>query len=301
MLSLEKAGKLDPNESSVPALAALVLKRLNRWDEALESSRHACDLEPESAPRYYDLAVTCDVLRRYPEAIAAIERASYLAPDNPAHKLLHAWLLFRAKGDTSGLERIVATLPFEQRMAPQYFDTVFLWLLWSRHHAEALRLAEALPDDYAVRRYDAFLLKPFFVGLARRASGDKAGSAQAFETTRLILEERARALPQDPRVHGQLGIVYGYLGHTADAVREGQRAVELLPLSQEPVGGSYVAAQLAEVYAIVGETDKAVSLIDDLLARPGYVTIHELKVDPRWNPLRDNARFQQLSAAHAQK
>lgn len=300
LVSLRKAGELGPRDSTVPALTALILKRLNRWEEALACSRRACELDPESAPRYYDLAVTCDILRRYPDAIAAIERAAYLAPDNPTHTLLHGWLLFRANGDTSGLESIAMTLPFQQQMDPQYFDTVFLWLLWSRHHNEALRLAERLPDDYSVRRYDAFLIKPYFVGLARRAADDKAGSTEAFEATRAILEQRVGAFPQDARIHAQLGIVYGYLGRTAEAVREGQRAVELLPLPQEPVGGSYIAAQLAEVYATVGEKEKALSLIEDLLARPGYLTVHDLKVDPRWNPLRNDPRFQRLVAVGLQ-
>jgi serine/threonine protein kinase/tetratricopeptide (TPR) repeat protein len=294
--SLEKAADLDPSDGAAPALAALVLKRLNRWDEALAKSQLACQLDPESAPRHYDLAVTCDFLRRYAEGITAIERARYLAPDNPAHTLLHAWLLFRANGDTSGLERIVATLPFEQQMAPQYFDTVFLWLLWSRRQNEALRLAEALPDDYAVRRYDAYLLKPFFLGLAHRACDNQRASAQAFETTREILESRAVAFPRDARVHAQLGIVYGYLGRP-EALREGERAAELLALSQEPVGGSYIATQMAEVYVIIGEIDKALSLIEDLLVRPGHLTVHELKMDPRWNPVRQNARFQRLLGA----
>jgi serine/threonine protein kinase/Flp pilus assembly protein TadD len=300
LVSLQRAGELNPNDGAVPALAALVLKRVDRWDEALASSRRACELEPESAPHHYDLAVTCDFLRRYPDALAASEKAKYLAPDNPAHRVLHAWLLFRAKGDTSGLEEIVATLPFAQQMDPQYFDAVFLWLLWSGRQAEALRLAEALPENYAVRRYDALLLKPFFVGVARRALGDESGAARAFETTREILEGRALKLPPEARVFGQLGIVYGYLGRFAEALRDGLRASDLLPLSREPVGGSYVAAQLAEIYTIVGEPDKAVAVIDDLLARPGYLTVHELKVDPRWNPLRNNARFQELVAVRAQ-
>jgi serine/threonine protein kinase/Flp pilus assembly protein TadD len=296
LASLHEAEIIDPKDGSVPALAALVLKRLSRWDEALESSRRACALEPESAPRYYDLAATCDVLRRYPEAIAAIERAKYLAPDNPTHTLLHAWLLFRGQGDTSGLERIVATLPFEQEMAPQYFDTVFLWLLWSKHPRDALRLAQALPDDYAVRRYDAFLLKPYFVGLACRGAGDRAQAAAAFETVREILEARERAQSEDARVHSQLGIVYAALDRIEDAVREGRRAVELLPLDRDPVGGSYVAAQLAEIYSSVGQIDAAVALIEDLLGRPGHLTIHELKVDPRWDPLRNDMRFRRLVA-----
>jgi tetratricopeptide (TPR) repeat protein len=294
--SVEKAGQLDPRDGTVPAMAALVLKRLNRWDDALKNNRRACELEP-SAPRFYDLAVTCDILRRYTEALEAIGRARYLAPDNPTHTLLHAWLLFRAQGDGSGLERIVAVLPFEQQMSPQYFDTVFLWLLWAHRPAEALRLADALPDDYAVRRYDAFLLKPYFVGLARRAAGDEIGATTAFQTTREILEDRARKYPNDARIRGQLGVVYGYLGLSADAVREGEHAVQLLSLAQEPVGGSYVAAQLAEIFALVGEGDKAIAIVRQLLDRPGYLTVHELKLDPRWDKLRSAVDFQRLTVS----
>jgi tetratricopeptide (TPR) repeat protein len=181
-------------------------------------------------------------------------------------------------------------------MSPQYFDTVFLWLLWSRRPAEAVHLAQGLPDDYAVRRYDAYLLKPYFVGLAQRAGGDGPGAAASFETARQILESRAEKYPNDARVRSELGIVYAALDRQQDALREGRRAVELLPISREPVGGSYVATQLAEIYARVGQNDDAVFLIEDLLARPGHLTIYELKIDPRWDPLRNDARFQELSA-----
>ena len=292
--SLRRAEQLDPNLGVVQALKAIVLKRLGRWEEALEANRHACRIEPNSAPSYYDLAVTCDVMRQYPEAITAIERARYLAPDNAGHTLLHAWLLFRAHGDTSGLEQIVRELPFEQQMSPQYFDTVFWWLLWSQRPDSALRLARSIPDDYAVRRYDALLQKPYFVGVAAHGCGDSAAARPAFEAARENLEARVQEAPRDARAHSQLGIVNAWLGRNEDAVARGVRAAELLSFEREPVGGSYVAAQLAEIYARVGATDKAIALIKDLLARPGHLTVHELRIDPRWDALRQHERFRRL-------
>ncbi len=118
----------------------------------------------------------------------------------------------------------------------------------------------------------------------------------AFAAARESLESRLRESPNDARAHSQLGIINAWLGRKEDAISAGTRATELLSLDREPVGGSYVAAQLAEIYARVGESDKAIALIHDLLARPGHLTIHELKIDPRWDGLREHEGFRQLVA-----
>lgn len=296
---LETAARLAPQQAVVYALSAIVLKRLGRWEDALAANRKATEVAPESAAMFYDLATTCDAMRLYPEALQAIERAIYLAPDNRGHVLLRGWVRFRGTGDLSELKRLTRELPFEQQMSPQYFDTVFWLQLWTGDYPSALRLAESIPPSYAVRRSEALLLKPYFIALAKKKLGDEEGAREAFEEARDQLEARVLARPSEARTHAQLGIVYSHLGRAEEAVRAAERATELLPMTRDPLGGSYLATQLAETYARAGRHEEAIALIGELLEKPGHLTRPELRIDPRWRSLQDDPRFERLKQGSA--
>ena len=103
-----------------------------------------------------------------------------------------------------------------------------------------------------------------------------------------------RDAPGDPGRHVQLGRVLAGLGRKEDAINEGKKAVELLPESEDAVGGPKATAALAEIYAWVGEHDEAFRLLDHLLTAPNGLTVPLLKLDPVWDPLRADPRFQKL-------
>ena len=91
-----------------------------------------------------------------------------------------------------------------------------------------------------------------------------------------------------------LGIVYAYLDRREDAIRAGERGVEILPISRDALLGTIMVHRLAEIYAIVGEHEAAIDQLEILLAVPSRVSGHSLRLDPMWDPLRDNPRFQKL-------
>ena len=111
--------------------------------------------------------------------------------------------------------------------------------------------------------------------------------------------------PDDPNRHAQLALLYAYMHRKEDAIREGRRAVEMEPESQNAFHGAARAANLALVYALVGEQDQAITLIERLLSTPGPVqwpdfpsniTLADLRLRWEWDSLRSNPRFQKILA-----
>ena len=107
--------------------------------------------------------------------------------------------------------------------------------------------------------------------------------------------------PDDAARHGQLGLILAGLGRKEEAIKEGKRAVELLPEAQDALDGPEVAVVLAQIYAWTGEHDQAFELLDHLLQVPNSLTVPILKLDPVWDPLGKDPRFEKLIASPAPK
>jgi tetratricopeptide (TPR) repeat protein len=143
----------------------------------------------------------------------------------------------------------------------------------------------------------------FFEGCTYLAQGDSASAQNAFEQARPAFEAAVKEAPGSAERHAGLGLLYAFMGRKGDAIKEGQRAVELKPESKDAVDGSLMNGYLALIYARVGENDLAIPLIERLLATPGAVdsanysiTVNDLKHRWEWDPIRDDSRFKRLIA-----
>jgi tetratricopeptide (TPR) repeat protein len=114
------------------------------------------------------------------------------------------------------------------------------------------------------------------------------------DSARTILESQVQAQPDEASFHSQLGVVYADLGRKADAVREGEAAVRLLPVSKEAYRGVNLQAALAQIYATVGKRAEAIERLKYLLSIPSLISPATLRVDPRWAPLRGDPGFERL-------
>jgi tetratricopeptide (TPR) repeat protein len=124
--------------------------------------------------------------------------------------------------------------------------------------------------------------------------GDHARAAIYADSARIAFEQQSRAAPDDAQRHAILGLALAYLGRKSEAVREGQRAVELQPSSKEAFSGPYMQLQLARIYMLVGEPEKALDQLEPLLRIPYYLSPGWLRIDPTYAPLRTNPRFKKL-------
>jgi len=135
--------------------------------------------------------------------------------------------------------------------------------------------------------------------IAAVSSEEKAQAA--LEQARIVAERLVRDAPDDPGRHAQLGAILAGLGKKEDAINEGKKAMELLPESQDAFDGPQATAALAEIYGWVGEHDEAFRLLDHLLTVPNGLTVPTIKIDPVWDPLRKDPRFQALIDKYAPK
>jgi TolB-like protein len=123
----------------------------------------------------------------------------------------------------------------------------------------------------------------------------RAGESEAeFDSARAVASARIAARPVDARLHAELGLAYAGLGRSEESVREGRRATELLPLSEDAFAGAAFADNLAQIYVRAGDLGAAIEQLESLLAVGSPLSTPWLRADPTWDPLRDESRFQRL-------
>jgi tetratricopeptide (TPR) repeat protein len=167
-------------------------------------------------------------------------------------------------------------------LAAGRIDAARAWLERLGDHAYATQFSYVLPEQLRARIHEV--------------EGDGAAARDAHEAAGRRLERLLSERPDDPRLHAAFGIALAGRGHFDEAGRAGRRAVELLPVEREAWRGVVLLEDLAEIHARAGQRDAAIEIIERLLRLPGPVTEPALRVDPRWAPLRNHPRFEQLTA-----
>jgi serine/threonine-protein kinase len=174
-------------------------------------------------------------------------------------------------------------------------------LTLQRKFPEALAVVQKFPRETLITYTTAPAPKVFLEGTIHFLEGDKPRAQIEFEKARVVSEQLLRDAPEDPARHAQHGIILAALGRKAEAIAEGKRAVEMVPESQDAFDGPRFTGLLAEIYAWTGEFDEAFRLLDHLLSVPNGPTVPMLKLDPAWDPLRKDPRFQALIDKYAAK
>ncbi len=294
---IRRARNLDPRDTDAYGLLATVAKRRHEWQEAIDSGRRICELEPNSTACLYDLGVTFEVLRRYPEAAETFERAAYLAPERPTYVAKLGWVQFRENGDLSGLAEFNRRIPSDRASDEDNFEAIFAYLMLSRDFDGASRLLYAVPDDFVVRDSSTFWPKAFLRGQVEGARGDQVAAKRELESATRMLRAWIAEHRDDGRAKSSLARACAMLGQTDEAIREAREAVALVSMEREPVDGPERVVDLAEVLLRAGEADEARALIAHLLNEPGYLTISDLRMNARWDFARGDAQFAALLAS----
>ncbi len=292
---LRRARDLDPRDVDIHGLLAVVAKRRHEWDEAIASAREITRLEGNKPACWYDLAVTYEVVRRYDDALAAFDRAAFLAPESTQYIANRGWILFRAKGDLSGLADFTRRVPAARHFDDEILSTVLPYRLLHRDFDEALRLVHGLAPDFVLEDSTTYWPRSFLLALVLSARGEPA--SEALREAAALLEAASVTRPTDARVHGALARVYAMQDRPDDAAREARLGMKLDPIETEPVDGPDRVVDLAEVQLRAGQIEEGCTTIRGLLAIPGYLTVHDLRLDPRWDFARGFPAFTALSAA----
>jgi tetratricopeptide (TPR) repeat protein len=293
-----------PNESEIYLYIGSIQRRQGKWAESTANIEKAVSLNPKDVWPLQNLAFNYQMLRNYDKANQTIDLALALDPTAFGPLEVKSKLAIAQKGDFSVAERAfeaVKSIPMtnEQKlkMAGGRVDIFVL----ERKYREALEEAESLRDDLIAAIPGALGGKYYLIGFARKALRDEPGARAAFLKAKSAVEEQLKRSPDAADAHIQLAKVLAFLGEKDAALTEAQRARELVPESKDAFGGPEISEGVAQVHAILGDNGDAIEILDGLLSRPSAVTVQSLKIDPIWDPLRSDPRFQALVERYAVK
>ncbi|HEX5386599.1 MAG TPA: protein kinase [Gemmatimonadales bacterium] len=289
----ELGRKAAPNDAEMLTGIALVERSQGHLDQSLASLRQALALDPRSAGTARRAAQTLLWLKRYPEAMEAADRALALDPESADLNETKA-MVFLAQGNLPGARAVLksASARVDPIALVAYVATYWdlFWVLDDQQQQLLLRLTPEPFGDDAANRAICF-------AQTYALRGDSARARAYADSARVAAEAIVNQTPDDPSYYAVAGLAYAYLGRKAEAMRDGEKAVALLPVSKDGYQGVYFLHQLARIYTLVGESDKAIDLLEQVLARPYYLSPAWLRIDPTLEPLRKNPRFQKLAGA----
>ncbi len=283
-----------PNNAEVYLAIGAIERRQGKWAQSTANMEKAAALDPKNAWVLQNLSFNYEANRNFETAEKILDRGLAVAPQSFAIRGLKAKLALEWKGDASVSEKFLSEVP--AGVDPEGIITLsrINILILQRRFAEALQLVEKMPKETVHGEGTAPTPKAFFEGILHFLLGEKDKARADFERARVIVEESVRDVPDDPGRHAQLGAIFAGLGRKEEAIREGKRAVELLPESKDAFEGPQVTIALAQIYCWTGEKEQALQLIERSLSTPNGINVPLLKLDPVWDPIRDDPRFKAL-------
>jgi len=298
---LSLAQKSLPNDPWAFVLAGYIDRRQGRWAESTKNLERAVELDPKNPQILQQIANSYNRLRRYSDQERALDRAMAVTPKEPVLRASRAEVELDWHADTglllSTIEAILAEDPREGKNIAQ------LWLrgsLCKRNFDSAVRALAALPAAGCYQETIPFP-RTWCEGVVAQMRGDKAAAHAAFTSMRAEAVKLVAEQPDYPEGLCVLGLADAALGHKDDAIREGRRAVELLPVTKDSLVGALLVQNLALIYAWSGEKDLAFEQLTIAAKLPSYLSYGELRLHPYWDPLRGDPRFDKIVASLAPK
>ena len=297
LVELARARKTLPNEPLVFELTGFIERRRGRWEESTNNIKRALELDPRNVYLLQQLSITYSIERRYREMAAVLDRALSLAPSDANTRIIRAVVDLDSRADPKPLHATIDALIAEDPAAPKRFADQWLFLaLYEHDQTAAARALAAIPAD-GMTVGSTWFPHSWCKAIAARARGDVHASRASFTAARAEIEKTTRDQPDYPQGLTVLAMIDAGLGHKEDAIREGRRAVELLPISKDALDGADLMTNLALVYAWTGEKDLAFQQLTALTKIPAQLSYGQLRLHPYWNPLRGDPRFEKVVAA----
>jgi DNA-binding SARP family transcriptional activator/TolB-like protein len=282
--------RLAPDDVDLLGALAMAETSLGRWDGAPARLARASRLDPRSTTAARRLAAVHIFLRQYAAADSAAGRGLALAPTSPAMVSLKVMAAV-GRGDLDSARAVIRAAAHRIDPAALYpFFASYLDMYWVLDDAQRRQVLAAPPSAFDDDRGSWGLVRAGLYQLR----GDRRRTAVYADSARLALEAQIRDAPDDGQRHALLGLALAYLGRKADAIREGQRGVALMPISRDAYFGPYNQLQLVRIYLLTGEPDLALDQLEPLLRVPYYLSPGWLRIDPTFDPLRKHPRFRRL-------
>jgi TolB-like protein/Flp pilus assembly protein TadD len=292
-----------PNDGDVGLYTAAIERRRGHWAEALTAYLRAEAVDPRNSVMLYDASQTFFGLRDWHTAAERMDRVLALFPDSFNVKIQRGYIEFFWKGSTAPIKAAVDSLP--PNLDPDGVVTFARWdvSLMNRDVAAADKALAACQLDTIASQTGVPLPKSYLQACVDLLRGNVGKARAEFEAARPAIEKTVANSPQDGIRRAQLGLLYAFLGRKEDALREGERAMELKPISHDVIEGAVAEDFYTLICVYVGEKDKAITRIERLLTVPFAVdyadesiTLSDLRTRWEWDPLRNDPRFQKIIA-----
>ncbi len=289
-----------PNNAEVFEYTGYMDRHEGHWEEATRNLERALELDPRNFFILQQLALSYHDQCRYADAARIYDRALTIVPGDPATRIARAQLALDERADIKSVQTMLATLIAEDpRVAPDV-DCPF-YALCERTAAAAARVLTSYPRDGMVSAYSVNLPYAYWEGVIARWQEDSTKARATFTVARNEVAKTVEKQPDFAAALSLLGMIDAGLGRKEEALREGRRACELLPISKDACDGVSLAANLAQIYAWTGEKDLAIEQIAAVERVPNDLSYGLLKLSPIWDSLRGDPRFEKIVASLAPK
>ena len=303
LAELEIARQTLPNDARLFELKGYIERRRpgGNQEEALLNLERAIDLDPRNVLLLQQTALSYDALRRYRDEEAILDRLLAVLPNDVERKAGRAFVELDWKADTRPLHQFIDSIRATNPVAIADIADEWLECALAERDAAAAANALAVRGETSVGN-DVVKLSPRFVkGLIAQMAKDDAKARSDFTAARAEQEKLVRAHPDDAGALCVLGLIDAALGRKDEALREGRRAVELLPLEKDAINGTRLMVALARIAASVGDNDLACEQLGTAIRYPASPTYGTLKLMPWWDPLRGDPCFERIVASLAPK
>ena len=287
-----------PNDPGIFRAMAAIQRRQGKWEESSASYAKAVALDPRDPILLENMGMNYLAVRDYPKAARIFDRAVKAAPETFTIRELRARVEFYSKGDLRPMQTLLESWP--ENIDPNGTITLtrYNYKMYERKFDELLGILDRSPAEKSRGETSVPIAKEFLKANVYRAMKDEANARANFEAAREKAEAAVAASPEDGPRHVYLALIYAGLGRCDEAKREAQRAVDLLPETRDAFDGPILVISRARVHMMCGDLDTAFSLLDHSLQTPSGATVNELRLDPVWDPLRNDPRLDQLLAKY---
>jgi serine/threonine protein kinase/Tfp pilus assembly protein PilF len=298
MGELELARQTLPNDPRLFFWRGMIERRQGRWEESIPDLERGIELDPRNFHILEEAAFCYKALRRYGEERATRDRVLAFEPDNAVIKVERALVELNSKADTRPLHQMIDSIRASNPAAmPSIADAWLVCALAERDATTAKDALTALGENpiNLISDDNVRFRRSFFDGVIARMAKDDDKARLAFTAARAEQEKVVRAQPNYALAVCALGLIDAALGRKDGALREGRRAVELLPPEKDALDGSAMVKYLAMIAAWVGDKDLAFEQLATAIRLPTGLSYGELKLLPLWDPLRGDRRFEKLA------
>jgi TolB-like protein/Tfp pilus assembly protein PilF len=304
LAELELARRSLPNDPRIFSVTGYIQRRQGRWEEAIRSLERAIELDPRNLNALGNIGDSYGMARRYAEQKSKLDRMLAIEPSNVGVKAVRAFVEVDWKADTGPLHQLIDEIRTTNPAAMP--KIAFRWLPCALAERDVAAAKDALlaSDEFPLGINAVNFTRPFAEGVIARMTNDDHKAQLAFTVAHAEQEKTVQAQPDYGPAWCVLGVIDAALGRKEEALREGRRAVELLPVEKDPVNGMVMIKYLAMIAAWVGEKDLACEQLAIAVRCPTSgmdLSYGELKLMPFWDPLRGEPCFEKIVASLAPK